>query len=133
MPEGVEVTPFMETSDGGMLVTADKQTQGTYILGAVAEKTLSSGTARLTVFSTPSLIDEGLNTSFTNLTNLDLFMNAVTANFDDVSNVSIPSKSLDVTYNTVTHGGMWGILFIFVIPVVTLAAGLMIWLKRRRL
>ncbi len=58
MPEGVEVTPFMETSDGGMLVTADKQTQGTYILGAVAEKTLSSGTARLTVFSTPSLIDE---------------------------------------------------------------------------
>jgi ABC-2 type transport system permease protein len=133
LPEGVEVTPFMETSDGGMLVTADKQTQGTYILGAVAEKTLSSGTARLTVFSTPSLIDEGLNTSFTNLTNLDLFMNAVTANFDDVSNVSIPSKSLDVTYNTVTHGGMWGILFIFVIPVVTLAAGLMIWLKRRRL
>uniref|UniRef100_UPI0032604BD6 hypothetical protein n=1 Tax=Clostridium sp. NkU-1 TaxID=1095009 RepID=UPI0032604BD6 len=54
----MEVTPFMETSDGGMLVTADKQTQGTYILGAVAEKTLSSGTARLTVFSTPSLIDE---------------------------------------------------------------------------
>lgn len=133
LPEGVEVTPFMQTSDGGMLVTADKQTKGTYILGAVSVKTLDSGSARLTVLSTPSLIDEGLNTSFTNLTNLSLFMNAVTANFDDVSNVSIPSKSLEVTYNTVTHGGMWGILFIFVIPVVTLAAGLVIWLKRRRL
>ncbi len=133
LPEGIEVTPFMKTSDGGMLVTADKQTKGTYILGAVSEKTLDSGTARLTVMSTPSLIDENLNTSFTNLTNLRLFMNAVTANFKDVSNVSIPSKSLEVTYNTVTHGGMWGILFIFVIPVVTLAAGLVVWMKRRRL
>ncbi|MEY8355683.1 GldG family protein [Lachnospiraceae bacterium 54-53] len=133
LPDGVEVTPFMETSDGGMLVTADSQTKGTYILGAVSEKTLDSGSARLTVLSTPSLIDESLNTSFTNLTNLSLFMNAVTSNFDDVSNVSIPSKSLEVTYNTVTHGGLWGILFIFVIPAVTLAAGLVIWLKRRRL
>ncbi len=133
LPEGVEVTSFMETSDGGMLVTADKQIQGTYILGAVSEKTLGAGTARVTVFSTPSLIDENLNTSFTNLTNLTLFMNAVTSNFDDVSNVSIPSKSLEVTYNTVTHGGLWGVLFIIVIPVVTLAAGLVIWLKRRRL
>lgn len=133
LTDGVEVTPFMETSDGGMLVTADKQTKGTYILGAVSEKTLSSGTARLTVFTTPSLIDEGLNTSFSNLTNLTIFMNAVTANFNDVTNVSIPAKSLEVTYNTVTHGGMWGILFIIVIPVVTLVAGLGIWLKRRRL
>lgn len=133
LPEDIEVTPFMKTSDGGMLVTADKQTKGTYILGAVSEKTLDSGSARLTVFSTPTLIDEDLVTSFTNLTNLHLFMNAVTVNFDDVSNVSIPSKSLEVTYNTVTHGGMWGILFIFVIPVASLASGLVIWLKRRRL
>ena len=60
-------------------------------------------------------------------------MNAVTANFEDVTNVAIPSKSLEVTYNTVTHGGMWGIVFILVIPVITVAAGLMVWLKRRRL
>ncbi|WP_394525034.1 Gldg family protein [Lacrimispora sp. JR3] len=133
LPEGVEVTPFMKTSEKGMLVTADKQTPGTYILGAVAEKTLDSGTARFTVLSTPSLIDEGLNTSFTNLNNLNLFMNAVTANFDDVANVSIPAKSLAVTYNTVTRGGLWGILFIFVIPVITLAVGLVIFMKRRRL
>ncbi len=123
----------METTDGGMLVTENGQTPGTYILGATAVKTLDSGTARLTVFGTPSLIDDGLNSTFTNLTNLDLFMNAVTANFEDVTNVSIPSKSLEVTYNTVTHGGMWGIVFILVIPVITVAAGLMVWLKRRRL
>lgn len=133
VPEGITVTPFMQTSDGGMLVTEEAQKKGTYILGAVSEKKLDTGSSRLTVFSTPTLIDENLNTSFTNLTNLTLFMNAVTSNFKDVANVSIPSKSLEVTYNTVTHGGMWGILFIFVIPAASLCCGLIIWFKRRRL
>ena len=133
VPEGITVTPFMQTSDGGMLVTEEAQKKGTYILGAVSEKKLDTGSSRLTVFSTPTLIDENLNTSFTNLTNLTLFMNAVTSNFKDVANVSIPSKSLEVTYNTVTHGGMWGILFIFVIPAAALCCGLIIWFKRRRL
>lgn len=134
LPEGVTVTSFMETSDSGLVVTeGGKQTPGTYILGAVAEKELDSGKARFTIISAPSLIDEGLNSTFSNLTNLDLFMNAVTANFEDVKNVSIAAKSLEVTYNTVTHGGMWGLVFIFVIPVLTLFTGLVIWLKRRRL
>ncbi len=133
VPEGVTVTPFMETTDGGLLVTENEQIEGTYLLGAASEKTLDSGTSRLTVFTTPTLIEESLNQTFSNLTNLDIFMNAVTANYDDVVNVSIPSKSLEVTYNTVTHGGMWGLLFILVIPAVTLGAGLTIWLKRRRL
>lgn len=133
LPDGVEVNPFLKTSENGMLVTADKQTQGTYLLGVVSEKTLDSGKARLTVLSTPSIIDEGLISSFSNLANTRIFMNAVTANYPSVSNVSIPSKSLEITYNTVTHGGLWGILFIFVIPVFTLAAGLVFFMKRRRL
>lgn len=133
LPQGVEVTPFMETSEKGMLVMADKQEEGTYLLGAVAKKTLDSGVARLTVLTTPSLIDEGLNTSFTNLNNMNLFMNAVIANYPEVANVSIPAKSLDVGYNTVTKGGLWGVLFVVVVPVLTLLTGLVIWLKRRRL
>lgn len=133
LPEGVTVEPFMQTSDQGLLVTEDGQTEGTYILGAVAEKELDSGTARLTVFGTPSMTDDNLNSTFTNLANLDIFMNAVTANFEDVQNVSIPAKSLEVPYNTVTNGGMWGILFILVIPIAVLIAGLLVWLRRRKL
>lgn len=134
LPDKVTVEPFMETSQGGVLVTPDgKQTPGTYILGAVAKKTLTSGAARLTVIGSPSLIDDNLNKTFTNLGNLELFTNAVTANFSDVTNVSIPPKSLQITYNTITHGGTWGIIFIFVIPILTLGIGLTVWLKRRRL
>ena len=40
------------------------------------------------------------NSTFTNLTNLDLFMNAVTANFEDVTTVSIPSTSLEAVSYT---------------------------------
>lgn len=133
LPAGVTVEPFMETSDAGVLVTEQGQVPGTYILGAAAEKEVESGVARLTVFSTPALIDDGLNKTFSNLVNMDLFMNSVTANFDDVSNISIPAKSMEVTYNTVTSGGMWALLFILVIPVMTVICGLVIWMKRRRL
>lgn len=133
LPKGVTVETFMQTSDQGLLVTEDGQTEGTYILGAVAEKELDSGSARLTVFGTPSMTDDNLNSTFTNLANLDIFMNAVTANFEDVQNVSIPAKSLEVPYNTVTNGGMWGILFILVIPIAVLIAGLLVWLRRRKL
>lgn len=134
LPDQVTVTPFMETSDGGVLVTPDgRQTPGTYLLGAVAKKKLTSGTAAMTVIGSPSLIDDSLNKNFTNLVNLELFTNAVTANFSDVTNVSIPSKSLQITYNTVTHGGTWGILFVLIIPILTIGIGLTVWLKRRRL
>jgi ABC-2 type transport system permease protein len=64
---------------------------------------------------------------------MNIFMNAVTANYPDVTNVSIPSKSLEVGYNTVTKGGLWGVIFVLVIPALTLGTGLVIWLKRRRL
>lgn len=134
LPDKVMVEPFMETSDKGLMVTKDgTQIPGTYLLGAVAEKTVDSGTARLTVFGSPSLIDDHLNQTFTNLVNLQIFTNAVTANFDDVANVSIPSKSLQVTPNTITHGGYWGLIFILVIPILTIGIGLVVWLRRRRL
>lgn len=131
---GITVSPFLTTSDGGLLVSGESQLPGTYVLGATASEDLGDGkTARLTVFSTPSLIDEGLNRTFSNLSNLDIFMNAVTWNFDDVENVSIPAKSLDIPYNTIPMGGLWGLLFIVVIPVSVLAVGFVIWMKRRRL
>ena len=50
-----------------------------------------------------------------------------------ITTLSIPSKSLDITYNMVTSAGLWSALFIIVIPVIFLIAGFVIWLKRRKL
>jgi len=148
----------MQTSTNGYLVTNEGQTQGQYLLGAIAQQevTAESGETTETTDETStdetteetteeaetqtatmcvlpdSLIDDSIIGQFSNLSNQDLFMNAVTANFDDVSNISIPAKSLSTSYNLITGAGAWGMLFIAIIPLGVLGVGLAHWLRRRR-
>ncbi len=127
----VTVTPFLTTSSKGQLFTDEKNyTSGSYVLGAVSQQT--GNDARLTVLSANTLIDESITSSFTSMSNLDIFMNAVTANFENVSNVSIPATSLSTTYITVNNSSLWSILFMVVIPLFILVGGFVYWMKRRK-
>lgn len=137
----INVESFMTTSENGCAVTEKKQTQGTYILGAAATESVTvkdSGgkkkkkDSRLTVYGSNMLIDAQITESFSTLENLTLFMNSVTANLDSADNISISPKSLQVTYNTIAHPGIFSILIIFVIPSVVIAGGFIIWFRRRR-
>lgn len=144
----------MQTSDNSYAVTEDKQEEGTYTLGAVATEQITSDdssdssssdsssskdsssdatkTSRLTVISSESMIDSQITDTYATLENLDLFMNAVTANFDKTKNVAIKAKSLEVSNNTMQHAGIISILTIFGIPLVILIYGFMRWWKRRK-
>ncbi len=134
LEDGVTVTPFLTTTDQGVLVKDENtQEEGSYLIGAVATKNVDEVTGRLTVVTASSLISDIVTQTFSNVSNLDIFMNAVTAGFDDVQNISVPAKSLAETYNTVLNGGTWGILFIAVIPIILVFTGLAVWMKRRRL
>ena len=124
----ISVAPFMTTSENGFAVTEEKQEQGKYILGATATEDES----RLTVISAPMMIDSQLTDTFTTVENLTLFMNAVTANFDDVENTAIQPKSLAVTFNTVQYAGGFSLLMIFGVPVIILIFGFARWMKRRK-
>lgn len=124
----IRVEPFMTTSENGFAVTEEKQEQGEYILGATATEEES----RLTVISAPMMIDSQLTDTFTTVENLTLFMNAVTANFDDVENTAIEPKSLAVTFNTVQYAGGFSLLMIFGVPVIILIFGFARWMKRRK-
>lgn len=127
--ETITIEAFMKTSEqGGYVVTQDKQEQGTSILGAVATEDKS----RLTVFTSPTLIEEQLTKTYSTLENMTLFMNAVTANFENATNVSIPAKSLEITYNTMQHVGLFTFAVILGVPVVILGTGFVRWLKRRK-
>ena len=127
------VTEFMTTSENGYAVTDDEQIQGQYTLGAVAENTIDDETvARLTVIGSYTLIADELIQSFPSIVNADVFMNSVTAGFDDVSNISIAAKSLEVANNTIENGGMYGIIFIAVIPLIVLITGFLHWMQRRK-
>lgn len=127
----ISVDAFMTTTANGYS-DADGET-GTYLLGAAATEEVEDGvTARLTVFTAESVIDEQVISYYPSMVNLDLFMNALTAGFDDVSNISIPAKSLETTYNTFTNAGLWSMLYLAIIPLATLGGGLIYWLNRRK-
>ena len=135
-PEGVTVTPFMTTSSDGLAVTLDGgQTAGQFLLGAVAERTDSEDSevvGRLTVFGSTSFISQDILAANPSIANQTIFMNAVTGGFDDVSNLSIPAKSLATTYNTIANAGMWSTLYMIVLPVIILLFGLIFWMRRRK-
>lgn len=124
----IEVEEFMTTSSAGYAVSSVAQTQGTYVLGAQAKE----DDCTFTVFTAANMIDDSLTSTYATLENNTLFMNAVTSNFDDVSNVSIEAKSLEVTYNTMQHTGVSTMIVIFGVPAVILLIGFMTWLKRRK-
>ena len=78
------------------------------------------------------MIDEQITGTFSTLENLTLFTNSISANFEDVQNVAIEPKSLEVTYNTMQHVGLIGLAVIFGFPVVVLVWGFVVWWKRRK-
>ncbi len=88
--------------------------------------------SKLTVISASTMIDSSLIGNFSGIENLNEFINIVSSYFDDVQNVSIPAKSLAVTYNTVTDGNIWNALFIIIIPVFSIVCGLIVWIRRRK-
>ena len=142
----ISVNAFMSTTNNAYAVTEDAQTEGSYTLGAVATESISKDDAedenstddsetlesRLTVISSASMIDSQITDAFTTLENTTLFMNAVTANFDGVKNISIEPKSLSVEYNTVKHSGLLSLLVIFGVPIVLLIGGFSVCYRRRK-
>lgn len=128
--DGVTVDEFLTTSNKGAAVVGENDyTEGKYTLAAAATKDES----RFTVFGSASIIDDEFTSYYTNLMNLQVFMNSITSNFDDVSNISIDSISLQTTYNTIASGSGIGAIFIGIIPVALLILGFLRWFGRRKL
>ena len=128
--EGMTADKFLTTSsNGAAVVSEDDYTEGEYALAVAADIDES----RLTVFGCASLIDDDFTSYYTNLVDLQVFMNSITANFEDVSNISIDSISLETTYNTISNGNGIGVIFIGIIPIALLAIGFARWFGRRKL
>ncbi len=140
--DNVTVSSLLETSQYGYAVTDEKETQGTYAVGAQAVYTAESDsdgeedssvvTGNLIAYGSSSMIDENLTSAFASLENNTLFMNSITSVFDDVDNLSIEAKSMAVQYNTVQHGGYISVFLIFIVPILVLIIGFVFWMKRRR-
>lgn len=146
----ITVSSILETSSNSYAVTEDGEEEGTYAIGAVAsytaeaensdsdsegESSEDSGdtvTGTLTVYGSNTLIDENITEVFSGLDNKTLFMNSILSAFDDMDNLSIEAKSMEVQYNTVQYGGYLSVLLIFVIPIGILIFGFIFWMRRRK-
>ncbi|MGN0299305.1 MAG: Gldg family protein [Lachnospiraceae bacterium] len=186
IPDGVTVETFLKTSSNGVMVTADSQDYGTYMVGATSyreavpevvtgnslvgdvedetkpeieeqttdidetdaadettdteeiedtEETIDTEAeeeetviSKLVVISAPSIISDQI----TDVSNVDVFINAVSWNFDDVQVVSVESKSLQENYNTIYNGGMYSVIFIVIVPAALVLIGLVVWIRRRK-
>lgn len=133
--KNVSVETFMNTSSQGICYYDDNnKSEGAFIIGAVATETLPNGDkARMTMISAQYIADKDLTSTTTNMSNLDILLNSVVANFDDVSStMNIPSKSVQLVTNNSVNTPIWNALFIAIIPLAFLAVGFVTWNTRRK-
>ena len=131
----IVLSSFMTTSDNGVLSESGEKGKYTIGITATEEVTNEEGEAKeasLTVISAPTFIQDEITTYFNSLSNLDVFINALTFNLEDYSSIAIDAKDVAITYNTVSNSGTIGIVFIVVVPLAVLAFGLVRWISRRK-
>jgi len=131
----VAVENFLTSSPNGICYyDDDNKKEGIFAVGSVSTQTLENGgTARMTTISAQYIVEEELIGTTSNISNLTIVLNAVIANFGDVSTaLAIPSKTITLSYNNSVNTPLWDALFIAVIPLAFIIGGLACWNARRK-
>lgn len=141
--EDVSVTSLLTTSASSYAKTnmnqaqtyekEDGDVQGPFDVGVHAEKTLEEGTAQLTLFASENLFTDSANTMVADA-NLTLFTNTVASMSDNEISVSVPVKSYESSIITVNDSTAFslGSLFMLILPLGLLIAGIFVWMGRRK-
>ena len=141
----VNIESLLTTSDSaysktdlnsGSLEKEDGDVEGPFDLGVSITETVDDDKeTRIIYYSTSNLLQSQINQMVSG-GNEKLVMTSLSSLVDteDSTTVSIPSKSLEVSYLTLTayDASFWKICTIGLIPGVFLLIGFMIWLKRRK-
>lgn len=142
--ENMTYTAFLSTSDKAF-AKADVNNlsdynknegdeDGPFALGISAVKDLEDGTqASMVVYTSGQMFTDEAN-SMVSGANLTLFTNTVSSFVNHEVTVSVPVKEYEVSYLTVTQSDavLIGLVTTIVLPVGCLAAGFIIWFRRRK-
>ena len=138
----VTVTPLLQTSskayiktDLKNMTTLEKQSgdqEGTFTTGVAVTETYDDKETKFLYLTSSGLLNESMNQAVSG-GNYELVMNVLSWMIDKEESISIPAKSLQTTYLTVTaaDAGFWGAAVI-AIPVVLVIAGGIVCFRRRR-
>lgn len=141
----VTIESLLSTSDSAYAKTnmntdtlekEDSDIEGPFDIGVSITETVDDDkTTQIIYYSTSYLMDSQANQMVSG-GNEQLVMASLNwmCSSDDTTTVSIPSKSLEVSYLTLTayDASFWKICTIGLIPGFFLVAGFMVWLKRRK-
>ena len=125
---------IMSSSPYGInYIDESNMTEGTYYAGVLATEAVSdTETTRFAVISCSMFINENLLTSFASVSNKNLFMNIVNANFEGKTVMTIPARTTSLEINTVANSTMWGLFFAAMVPAIFIIAGFIFWTQRRK-
>jgi ABC-2 type transport system permease protein len=142
--EGIEYTELLTTSSDSLLksvegqsLTAQKEEgdlEGPFTIGVKAEKTIDDdNTAVLYVFTSARLFTDTFD-SYVSGNNKQLFSNIMGTVADHEVSVSIPVKSYELDWLTVSarDAYIFKAIFMILVPLVLVVTGIVIWVKRRR-
>lgn len=113
----------------------DGDVDGPFDIAVAISETAGSEETQIVYFSSSSILDDSVNQTVSG-GNMEMVMSAVSWMCkEEGSAVSIASKSLQLEYLTLTDYdvSLWSTITLVLIPGVFLLAGLVIWLKRRKL
>ncbi len=110
---------------------------GPFDLGVLAEEKESDSSddvkTKVAVYGSVNLLNENI-VQTGQFANTDLLTNTISYMVETASNVTIPVKSMDTVYLTVSaaQSGIWGAGLVIVLPLAILIVGFVIWIRRRR-
>ena len=107
--------------------------EGPFSIGVEAVKTLEEGTATLVAFSCSQIFTDSAS-EMVGGSNQQLLVNVISNFGGSEVNVSIPVKSFEVSYLTLSQSDIVLLTFVttILLPVACLIVGFVIWFKRRR-
>lgn len=142
--EDISYDSFLTTSDKAFAKTdindltnyekGEADEDGPFAVGLSAVRTLDDGAeASMVVYASEQMFTDEAN-SMVSGANLMLFTNTVSGYAEHAVSVSVPVKPYEVSYLTVTQSKavLIGVLTTIVVPVGCLAAGFVIWFRRRK-
>lgn len=138
----LEATPLLTTSDSAFskininsnsASMEDGDIAGPFNLGVAVKETYNDVETNLTVFGSQYIIDDNMLT-YPSLGNLDLFLDTVNYETDQQDTLAIEAKSVLPSYLTLNaaQANFWAALVVILIPVIILALGGYVTIRRRK-
>ena len=124
---------YVKTNVNGTLEKEDGDAEGLLDVGVAVTESVDNGETKLIYLTSANLFSQQVDAMVSG-NNVKLLANSVSWMCDQEQSVSIPSKSTQISYLTVTAASarMWGMVTIGLLPVLCLVLGGGIWFKRRK-